>query len=101
MVYIEEAHATDEWNIGMSAGSIVESHKTIEDRMKCIEMFKKNNNVKFPIYPDDMESTFMNTFASWPVRCYIIKNEIIEYISQPVDGEIDFCEIFDFALNLC
>lgn len=101
MMYIEEAHATDEWNIGMSAGSIVESHKTLEDREKCIESFKNSNNVIFPIYPDDMDSNFMNTFASWPVRCFIVKDMKLEYISEPKDGEVDFCEIFSIALELC
>lgn len=101
MIYIEEAHATDEWNIGASAGAIVESHKTMEDRMQCVKMFSDNHGVKFPIYPDDMKSTFMNTFASWPVRCFITKGKVIHHISEPKNGEVDFCELFQIALELC
>jgi hypothetical protein len=101
MIYIEEAHATDEWNIGASAGVIVESHKSITDRMNCIDMFVKNNNVTFPVYPDDMKSSFMNTFASWPVRCFITKNNVFHHISKPINGEVDFCELFEIALKLC
>lgn len=100
MIYIEEAHTKDKWYIGESAGEIVESHKNIEDRMKHIEYFRNKNNVQFPIYPDDMNSTFMNTFASWPVRCFVSLDDEIKYISMPENAEVDFCEIFDFALNL-
>ncbi len=100
MIYISEAHAKDEWYIGESAGEIVESHKTLEDRVKCIEYFKNKNNVQFPIYPDDMNNTFMNTFASWPVRCFITTEKKIHHISAPNNGEVDFCELFEIALNL-
>jgi hypothetical protein len=100
MIYIEEAHAIDGWNIGESAGEMVESHKTLEDRQKCINMFKEKNDVQFPIYPDDMNSSFMNDFASWPVRCFVTENNILKYISSPKNGEVDFFEIFDFVLNL-
>ncbi len=100
MIYISEAHATDEWYIGESAGEIVESHKTIEDRIKCIEYFKNKNNVQFPIYPDDINNTFMNIFASWPVRCFITKDNILQHISSPTHGEVDFCELFQIATKL-
>jgi hypothetical protein len=48
-----------------------------------------------------MNSTFMNVFASWPVRCYVTVGDEIRYISMPKNAEVDFCEIFDFALKLC
>jgi hypothetical protein len=101
MIYIEEAHTKDKWHIGKSAGEIVESHKNLDDRIKHIEIFKNKNNIQFPIYPDDMNSTFMNVFASWPVRCYVTVGDEIRYISMPKNAEVDFCEIFDFALKLC
>jgi hypothetical protein len=101
MIYIEEAHATDEWNIGESAGEIVESHKTLEDRERCIQLLQNKHSAKFPIYPDDMNSTFMKEFASWPVRCFITVDDKLEHISIPKDGEVDFCELFQIALELC
>jgi hypothetical protein len=101
MIYIEEAHATDEWNIGESAGELVESHKSLEDRLRCIELLKTKHEAMFPIYPDDMNSTFMKEFASWPVRCFITINNILHHISSPKDGEVDFCGLFQIALELC
>ena len=102
MIYIQEAHTKDEWYIGESAGEIIEEqHKTIEDRKKCIEYFKNKNNIKFPIHIDDINNTFMNIFASWPVRCFITKGKIIQHISEPVNGEVDFCKLIQFALSLC
>jgi hypothetical protein len=102
MIYIQEAHTKDEWYIGESAGEIIEEqHKTMEDRQKCIDHFKNKNNVQFPIYPDDMQNIFMNIFASWPVRCFITKGNIIHHISEPENGEVDFCELFQIAEDLC
>ncbi len=101
MMYIEEAHATDEWNIGESAGEIVESHKTLQDRERCIQLFQTKHGATFPIYPDDMNNSFMKEFASWPVRCFITVDNTIYHISTPKDGEVDFCELFEMALNLC
>jgi Iodothyronine deiodinase len=102
MIYIQEAHTKDEWYIGESAGEIIEEqHKTMEGRQKCIEYFRSKNEVQFPIYPDDMNNSFMNTYASWPVRCFITKGKTIHLISEPEHGEVDFCELFKFALDLC
>jgi hypothetical protein len=47
-----------------------------------------------------MNNTFLNTFASWPVRCFIIIDNTIYHISELYDAMIDFCEIFQIALSL-
>ena len=63
MIYIQEAHTKDEWYIGESVGEIIEyQHRTIEEQQKCIEFFKKKNDIQFPIYADDMNNTFMNIY---------------------------------------
>lgn len=100
MIYIAEAHSIDEWYIGESAGEILNSHKTINDRQDCINKFIEKNDIKFPVYPDDMDDTFLTTFSSWPVRCYITLENKIKYISSPKNGEVDFCEIFEVAKSL-
>lgn len=101
MIYIQEAHTKDEWYIGESAGEIIEEqHKTEEQRQNCVEYFRKKNNIQFPIFSDDMNNTFMNIFASWPVRCFITDGNIIHHISEPKGGEVDFFELFKIAENL-
>jgi hypothetical protein len=100
MIYIREAHAIDKWNIGESAGELVYEHKTLKDRIECISKLKKKNNIQFPIYPDDMNDSLMIEYSLWPVRCYVIYDNVIKYISVPENGEVNFCDIFQYALEL-
>ena len=63
-VYISEAHATDVWPIGMSAGVMNKKHITIEDRMTCAMNFIKEYDFDIMTYLDNMEDTFRDTLAS-------------------------------------
>ena len=96
MVYINEAHAVDVWNIGMSAGTVNTSHKTIEDRIGCAKKFQHEFNVTMPLFVDNMSDDFETLYASWPVRLFAIKSGHMAYISTPHDSEVDIIELFDF-----
>lgn len=96
IVYITEAHAQDEWNIGESAGTINFVHKTIDDRLKCVDKFIDTFNIEIPVYADNIKNEFENIFASWPTRCYIIEKKRFALISEPVNSEVNILEIFQF-----
>ena len=98
IIYINEAHAADVWNIGESAGAINYSHKELQDRIKYAENFKNEYNLTIPIYCDNINDDFENELACWPVRIFIIFNKKFKLISEPSDSEIDVCVIFD-SLN--
>lgn len=94
-VYISEAHATDVWPIGRSAGVLNKKHHTIEDRQNCANNFiKEYDFVEIPTYLDNMKDELRDTLAAWPFRFYLIKynkdsNFIFHHIGMPEDSEFD------------
>jgi len=96
MIYIDEAHAADVWNIGESAGAINNKHKTIQDRIECANHLIEEFKIDFPVYCDNMNNDFESMFAAWPIRYFVIKDGLITLISTPEDSEIDICKLFDF-----
>jgi hypothetical protein len=96
MIYITEAHATDVWNIGESAGALNESHKCIEERITCAKNMESKYKLSFPIYADNMSDDFENKYSGWPFRYYIANGKILKHIGMPEDSEFDLTEIFSF-----
>ncbi len=100
MIYINEAHATDVWPIGLSAGVLNKKHKTIEDRNKCAQEMIKEHNLDFTIYLDSMNNNVEEELSCWPFKVFIIKDKKFEYISKPKNAEYDIMEIYDFIENI-
>lgn len=98
IIYINEAHAADVWNIGESAGAINYSHKKISDRIMYGNKFKNEFGLTVPVYCDNMENDFETKFASWPVRFFVLSPSDKKFlmISEPNDSEINICDLFDF-----
>ena len=100
IIMIAEAHASDEWPVGKSV-SFCKQHKTMDERLKICNEFArefrhvdpkyKNRTVEdpenliltVPIWVDDMTNGFMNTFASWPFRYFVIQNGRLKFKAQP------------------
>ncbi len=102
MIYINEAHAADVWPIGLSAGTINYSHKTIDDRLTCANKFINTFNFTMPTYLDSIENEFDKEFSVWPFRYYIIDYNqdndqfVFKYIPNPSDSEFDITELFSY-----
>lgn len=94
MIYTLEAHATDIWPIGRSAGVLNESHKTIEDRKQCAEKFIDTFDFKIPVYLDTMDNGFETEFSSWPFRYYIIKDGKFVMVAEPSDAFFEIEEMY-------
>ena len=85
IIYITEAHAVDVWPIGLSSGTLNNSHKTIQDRIECSKKFQSTFDIEIPMYCDDMNNDFQNEMSAWPFRFYILQyNKILE-IGYPED----------------
>lgn len=96
IVYIKEAHAQDEWP--MSSGRympksrrgqvvMVNQHRTLDDRVKaCRQMLDTFKYHNANVLIDTMENTFMDAFAAWPFRYFVIDNYEVRLIGMP--GEI-------------
>ena len=98
-VYISEAHATDVWPIGMSAGVLNQKHITIEDRAGCAQRFIEMYDFTIPTFLDSMDDTLRDELAAWPFRFYLIEKNDDEarftHIAMPDDSEFDLSILFD------
>lgn len=94
LVYICEAHASDEWPIG--APVTIAQHKTLEQRQKACGGCLQSLGVSIPTVLDSMDNSFNDTYACWPLRFYLLDNGIIEHIAQPSEGAYNPDEIDEF-----
>lgn len=105
MIYINEAHAVDIWPIGLSAGTINYSHKTIGDRAGCANKFVNTFNFDIPMYLDSMSNEFDELFSVWPFRYYVLEwnpiqsQYVFTHIPNPLNSEFDLTQLMD-KLNL-
>ena len=83
-MYLEEAHAEDEWPIGSSVK--IMSHKSISDRLGAVNKLKSETDWYMPTYMDNMANEFNELFKAWPIRFYLIKNLELKYVAMPKDG---------------
>ncbi|XP_064606199.1 type I iodothyronine deiodinase-like [Liolophura sinensis] len=101
MVYILEAHAKDEWPLGVERSSLPQ-HLTHKDRVAALRKllsedkhgtFSEDLNCEsgIPVVVDTMENKFNELFAAWPERAYVIKNGKLDLITYPEDGYLHEC----------
>ena len=89
-MYIQEAHAVDEWRMGQPLD--IEQHKSIEDRHRAMLMTKRELNLKLPIFVDAVthgcgrpehynrcsRPNFERLYAAWPLRmCVLDSNGVV------------------------
>jgi len=79
-VYIQEAHARDEWPIGKTI-SFCDQPKTVSAR--CDLASKMIPTVKFPVLVDAINNPFQTKYAAWPFRFYIFFQDKIVLKAQP------------------
>ena len=87
MVYIREAHASDEWPLGTVCSR--PQHKAIEDRLAAAREFATNYAFDTLMVVDSISNEFNNVFAAWPERYFCVHNGKLVYIAAP-DGELGF-----------
>lgn len=102
-LYIEEAHASDEWPIRssryMPGGEIVnvKQPKLLEERIELAKRFTARFGLgpELTVLVDDPEkgNPFEKAYAPWPIRIYVIENGKIQYISSPSDCAHDVGEL--------
>ena len=106
LIYIEEAHASDIWDIQSSRcnfGKIVniQKHKTNIDRIYAAKQFKSNFNVNMPILIDTIDNIFLETYSAWPFQIYIIKNNKLIFQTKPMNqGNYDVFIIEDIIKSI-
>jgi len=93
IVYIEEAHAKDEWAVGQKQ-SVCNQAKTIEDReqmareleVKCGLEDETEKGGKISVLLDTMSNEFSKEYGGWPFRFYgMEKGNVVKFVAEPND----------------
>jgi hypothetical protein len=112
-VYVDEAHAEDEWPIGNAYSHgvlpcVAKQPKTTRERRAVVDEqllpFLRREapallpsdatadataNANAPIWLIDPPEThlFEDVYAPWPIRFYIVHKGRMHFIAEPVDGQ--------------
>lgn len=86
LVYILEAHASDEWPIGNAVS--VAQHTSLKQRLHAARALQHTlqPHTAIRILVDTIEDTFNKTYSSWPTRAWIIKHGVVRHKSDPGNG---------------
>lgn len=96
-VYIAEAHAMDEWpvlsgrfNRGHGPVIVDEQPTKASDRCALARRFTHEFDMKldgadYEVVVDDPEKgePFEKAYAPWPLRLYLVRGDVIEWIAEP------------------
>ena len=77
MVYVREAHPTDEWRIGSNdrEGWSVAQPRTLAERMATARAFAERVGLTMPLVVDDVDDAVSIPYGGWPGRFYVLDGE--------------------------
>lgn len=104
-IYIEEAHAIDEWRLPDSDveakdKAFIKAHKTMKDRLEAANLFVKNRGINCPVVCDSMEGDMVAKYDAWPERLYIIVDGSVVYKGGIGPFDYKIWEVQEFLENL-
>ncbi len=85
MVYIEEAHPTDGWQMPSNIKDkvLVASAKTLDDRDEAAHTCVVRLGIHIPALVDDLQDSTEFAYTGWPDRLYVIdQSGRVAYKSQ-------------------
>jgi len=80
-IYIAEAHAKEIWPLGNHVD--LSSHTTFAERVEASHILTKKYGLNIKMMYDTMSDAFDKTFAVWPERYYLIRDNKMEKIYAP------------------
>ena len=95
-IYIQEAHADNEWPIRTDKQLKINQHCDIDDRIKASKLLIDKYEWKIPLYIDSYpDNEFSTIYNGWPMRVILINNQdmTIDYVAQqikPYQGFLQF-----------
>ena len=77
VVYIQEAHPTDGWEMpsNFKEGVLVAAAKTFTDRDSAAKTCVVKLGIHLPALVDDMDDSTERAYTGWPDRLYVIDRE--------------------------
>jgi type I thyroxine 5'-deiodinase len=77
VVYIQEAHPTDAWQVkdNLEDDVLVASTMTVEDRTNAANMCMTKLGIEMPALLDGPDNTVERAYTGWPDRLYVIDRD--------------------------
>jgi hypothetical protein len=77
IVYIQEAHPIDAWQVddNLDDDVLVASTMTKDDRVKVAGMCIRNLGIELPALVDEPDNRAERAYTGWPDRLYVIDRE--------------------------
>lgn len=105
-VYIAEAHAQDEWPVlsgrcnGDRGPVVVKQPRTFQERCKLAQGFAEAfmlplGSIALLVDDPGAGEPFEKAYAPWPLRLWLFRDGVVEWIAQPRGGAFDqaACEL--------
>lgn len=86
VVYIQEAHATDAWQVGANLRDqvLIPTATSLEDRSNAAGACARKLGIEFPALVDNFQNSTEAAYTGWPDRLYVIdRNGRIAHKSGP------------------
>jgi hypothetical protein len=97
-VYIDEAHARDEWWLPDSKGgqANINNHRCIEDRIAAANRFVTDFEFPVEVVCDSFENQMNERFEAWPERLFIIQDGVVVYAGGYGPFDYKLAEVKDW-----
>lgn len=96
-VYIEEAHAADEWPIGSAVHE--RQARTTDQRLGAAA--RLSLSPAWTLLLDTMDNSFASAYAPWPFRYYLLDAEHrARVIAEPIGAALPLGELWDAVRTL-
>mmetsp|Transcript_27002 Transcript_27002/g.38325 ORF Transcript_27002/g.38325 Transcript_27002/m.38325 type:complete len:130 (-) Transcript_27002:60-449(-) len=108
-IYIQEAHASDEWPINQLEQDVPQ-HRTLHDRVAAATAFVQAQpstpvtfNIKdpssltdnrfLPLFVDSPSNQFNHAYSSWPFRFWVVYNGTVRFKAMPQNCTYDLNDL--------
>lgn len=94
-VYVQEAHAQNEWPISSSRANggrgvvAIDQPQSLKERCAVATRFCDDFHFKLPMMVDSMHNDFDRAYAPWPIRMYVLHRGKVTFIAHPELGRFD------------
>ena len=77
MVYIEEAHASDVWQMSINVKEkvVFATPNSYEERTAVANTCVKDLGIEFPALIDDFSNSVEKAYTGWPDRLYVVDRD--------------------------
>jgi len=96
-LYIQEAHAEDEWPVATPAQfSVSHQHAGAPDRAAAAARISEALPplAGFPMYADTMDNKFSSLYGAWPTRLFFFDDGLLVHKADAVDATFDLMEFW-------